>query len=439
MKAAVAIIRDKLFDTLWFLPGVLLFAGISLSLVLIRVDEEVGQIQRDFVFSGSPNSAREMMTSISSSLLTIIGVAVPLTIIALQLASSQFTQRILRRFMLDRIVQMFLGTFFGSFAYSLLVLRVIRSADDPDDAFVPQLAVTVGLTLALVSLGMFVIFVNHILGLVQLSQIVKSVGNDTRRAIEQIYPGGREHAATTENVPTAPPAGAVAVPAQATGYIQSIDVDSLVDLASEKELRIWVTKRVGEFSSGDAALFRVHGLPPGEDLPPISKFAQIGTERSLQQDALFGFRQLADIAIRALSTGINDPTTAVQCVDYLGALLLLLCNRDVGSPVHLDGQGTVRVVTKEAAFEDYVAEAFSQIREFGAGNIAVVRRVIEVLNELIAAADRPERVGTFRRQLTLVIEGARRQLPANDDLASLEALASEATELQGRTEAVAMD
>lgn len=425
VKLRVRALQEQVAGSLWFAPTAIIAVAIGASFGLIEIDRAAGDVGNRLVFSGSATSARAVLATVAASMLTIIGVTVPLTIVALQLASGQFTQRILRNFLHDRVVQGFLGTFIGVFAYALLVLRVVRSADEANETFVPQVSVTLCIVLSLLSLALFAAYVNHIVNLIQVTHIMQSVASETRRAIGRLFPGEVGEGAPDTEAPE-PPEDAPAVLAASSGYLQAVDTDALYRLACERYETVWVVRRIGEFCSEDAVLMRLaRDGPDGQRR--MERLVQIGRYRTVRDDALFGFRQIADIAVRALSPGVNDPTTATQCVDYLGSLLLMLCQRELPASVRKDARGVVRLVVRRPDFEAYLSEAFDQIREFSGGNVAVTRRLIQVLAELARETLMEERRSLVLRELTLVLNGARRGVREPADLGALEKLAQDST------------
>lgn len=424
MKLAVSLLRERIFNTLWFWPTVIVACGVFVSFAAVELDHAVGQVSGRIIFAGSPTSARVVTGTIAGSALSIIGITVPLTIVALQLASSQFSQRILRNFMRDRVVQIFLGAFIGIFVYNLLILRVIRSSDEGADTFVPQISITLGMILSVLSLGLFIIFVNHIVGLIQISQILPAIVKETKRSIQGLFPEQIGTGAAPERAPS-PAADAPVVLTKTSGYLNSAEVDALFELARDEVGTIWLVRNIGEFCAERTAVFKLSADADRDALAErLCSKLQFGPERTLYEDPLFGFRQIVDVAARALSPGVNDPTTAIQCVDHLSDLLHTLLQSNFPSVVRKDEDGVVRLVVQAPSFEDFVAEAFDQIRLYAEGDVAVTRRALQVLAELASHSTAPERTAAFSRQSGLFLSGARRSIKEPADLASLERVAA---------------
>ena len=423
MKLSLFVWHERLFGSLWFVPTLIILGGIGVAVGLTELDRAYRDTGTDILFEGSPTSARTVMGTIGASVLAIIGVSVPLTIVALQLAAGQFSQRILRNFLTDRIVQIFLGVFVAVFAYSLLVLRVISDADVAEDAFVPNMSITAGVLASLLSLGLFVVFINHIMDLIQLSNIIQNISTETQASMLSLYPEPVGTSGDAQPIPP-PPDDARFIPANKSGYLQAVDGEALFHVARDRAATVWIRRLPGAFCSEGSALFAVVGLEANDETAhELNHHVQIGGYRTVENDALFGIRQIVDVAARALSPGVNDPTTAVQCLDYLQSLLITLTQRAFPSPVRADDSGTERLIVTQPDFHDYVAEAFDQVREFGEGNVAVTRRLIEAVGEVLGKTE-GDRRECLVRQMQLTLEGARRSVKEPADLEALERIAA---------------
>jgi uncharacterized membrane protein len=323
--------------------------------------------------------ARGMLSAIAGSIITVAGVAFSIIIVALTLASSQYTPRILRNFMRDKGNQSVLGVFLGVFAYCLVVLRTIRGGDE--GAFVPSFAVFVAVVLALVAIGFFIFFVHHISSALQASSIIKAAAEETIEATDRLFPTKLE-AAGCDLSPRLPPADQKwkRIPSRSTGYIQRVDGDTLLRLAREWNVVMRMELGIGEFVVEGAPLVSITGETTSSEAEhKVNDVYSINRHRTTVQDVGFGIRQIVDIALKGLSPGINDTTTAVICVDYLTAILARLAPRQVETPLRMD-QGQLRVIARGPTFRSLLDEAFDQIRQNAEGNVAVLIRLLEVLN-----------------------------------------------------------
>jgi uncharacterized membrane protein len=347
-------------------------------------------------------------------MITVAGVVFSITIVALSLTSSQYTSRVLRNFMRDRNNQVVLGVFLGIFAYCLVVLRVIRGGDE--GAFVPSLAVLGGLVLAFVGIGYLIFFIHYVSMSIQSSSILAKAAQETMAAVDRLFPLGMGDDAEEgrgDDLAVAL-AGRTwrAVPAQTTGYIQSLDEDALLGYARERGTIVRMEHCIGEFVIAGTPLISVAD-PGGSDHDPtaaLNAVYVISPHRSVEQDASFGIGQLVDIALKALSSGINDTTTAVMCLDYLAAVFVRLASRPMVSGRRRE-QGELRVIARGPSFESLLAEAFDPIRQSAAGNSVVLTRMLQALAMMAGHAASPQRHQALRQQAELIAAVAERTIP----------------------------
>lgn len=360
------------------------------------MDEALERSASGFAFTGGPSSARDVLSTIASSMLTFTGLVFSITIVVLQLTSSQFSPRVLRTFVRDRFIQLALGVFLSTFLYALLALREVRGEDGVGDSFVPGVTITVGFVLVLVSVATFVRYVSHIAQSIRVVNIIERIAVDAEEAIDRHYPP--EPAAPSPEAPSFDH-GPVLVSSE-RGVVMAIDVDVLVGQAADAGCVIRVVPMVGDFVARGAPLLEVAG---GDRLDETSvrRSVALGRERNIDQDVGFGFRQLVDVAEKALSPGVNDPTTAVQCLDQIHNLLRQLVGRPFPSGVHVDGEGIVRLVVPTLTWADYLHAALDEIRHWGAGSLQVQRRLRWLFEDLLSVAP-PDRRAAIEEQLHLL-------------------------------------
>ncbi|MDQ3702504.1 MAG: DUF2254 domain-containing protein [Chloroflexota bacterium] len=411
-------------DSLWFLPALITVAAAGLAWITVEMDSRMSAAARAGVtlaFGGGVEGARGVLDAISGTMITVTSVVFSLTFVALQLASSQFTPRVLRNFTGDRANQAVLGVFIGTFTYSLLVLRTIRSAVDDGTSFVPSISVGVAIGLALVSIGFLIFYIHHTARTIQASVIIDRTTAETNTLVRRLFPqtiGEPDAEPLAAPVPVESPA---VVTAEHAGYLQAVDSDTLFDRAVEGRLTVRMEPAVGDFVLPGAALASVWpaGAAGDEVVDGIRSAFVLGLERTLQQDVEFGIRQLADIAIKALSPGINDPTTATICIDRLAEVLVNLGTRHAPERARRDDEGRVRFLARETTFVGAVDLAFDQIRHYGVGDAHVVAHLLETLGriaELVPSALRPALIG----QASSLLESARESVRVPRDLARVE-------------------
>ncbi|MBW4468091.1 MAG: DUF2254 domain-containing protein [Pegethrix bostrychoides GSE-TBD4-15B] len=407
---------DSLNSSFWFVPTLMVALSIALSFITIGIDQSretdlIGNI--GWAYALGPNGSRAILSAIAGSMVSVATTAFSITIVALQLASSQFGPRLLRNFMQDTGNQVVLGTFISTFVYSLMVLRTINGVDENE--FVPHLAVTCGMGLAIASIGVLIYFIHHSASSIQVDQVIHRVGCDLNATIEQIFPEqiGRSASRQRQNagsadIPTDFDQAAETVRAADGGYVQAVDHDQIMTLAIEHDLLLRVNQRPGRFVVKGSALVQVF---PGEKLTKhlaaqINTAFVYGSQRTEQQDVEFSIDQLVEIAARALSPGVNDPFTAVRCIDQLSAALCRLAQRDMPSPYRYDDQNQLRVIAEPTSFGDVVDAAFNQIRQYGQSSVAVTMRLLEAIATIATFTHRPGDRIALQRQAEMVMRGS---------------------------------
>lgn len=415
-------VLEELRSRLWVIPGAFAFGSAVAAFVLVPLDRlldrSVSGDLSGILFAGGPESARLVLSTIAAAMMTFTGLVFSVTMLVLQLASSQLSPRVMRTFLRDRINQAVLGLFVATFLYSLLVLREVRSPSD-GPAFVPAIAVSFAYGLLITSVASFVAYIHHMAQAIRATTVLRSVADETRGAIGRLYPEGiaAEPEAEAETLPERVPDLVVTL-SRKHGIVTSVDDERLVTLAREEGAIVELLPMVGDFVPTGAPLVRVwfrDGAAVEDSLADqLVRSIQVGPERTMTQDAAFGFRQLVDIAERALSPGTNDPTTAVQALDELHDLLRRLAVRGIPSSVRVDEDGSVLLSLPRPSWAEYVALALDEIRQYGSGSIQVARRLRYLLLDLeaVAPAFRQEPIA---RQLRLLDAGLEASFSLRDD------------------------
>lgn len=381
---------DRLATSLWFVPALAGALGVALARGLARVDRIWGEDFRGwFVFGGGAESARQLLATIASSLMTLTGVVFSITILVLQLASQQFSPRVLRTFLEDRATRFSLAAFIGSFVYAMALLAEVRTEGDARTAFVPGVSVYVALVLVLFSVGVFVRYIHQMAHSIRAVQVLARVGTDARRAITSEFPNEPDDADLSavrpEEARPATGARTIANTTGRAGVIALVDDARLLELATATDAVVEVVPQVGAFVPRGAPLLRIYGEAGCRD-DELLESIELADERTPHQDPTFGLRQLVDVAERALSPGINDPTTAVQALDQIHDLLRALAPRRFPSSFRLDDAGRVRVIIPRPSWEDVVHLALDEIRQYGARSIQIVARLRALLYDLLSVA-----------------------------------------------------
>ncbi len=376
----------ELRSSLWFVPGLLVIAGIGLALGLIQLDVIFADALRikswQPLLNAGAEGARGMLSAIAGSMVTVAATAFSVTIVTLSLASSQYTPRILRNFMRDRANQYVLGVFLAIFAYCVVAMRTIRGGSGFDGVvFVPLLAVAFAVLLALVAIGTLIFFIHHVAASIQVSSILESITKETYDAAETLFPddlGEDEGEEAAEKTPLPPGAEWHPIRAETTGYLQHIDPAALMRFAKEREALLRLECGPGDFVAPETALVSSDCQLDDEAHQALRRLFIVGDFRTVAQDVGFGIRQIVDIALKALSPGVNDTSTAVSCLDYLGAVLSRLAGRRIASP-YRGKEGELRVIAPVLTFDHLVAKSLDEIRLCAEGNVTILRQMFRLL------------------------------------------------------------
>jgi uncharacterized membrane protein len=397
-------LQDYLRSSLWFLPALAFSAAALLSITTTAIDEHIrSQLTLPFGLILDADSARGLLSLISTWVLTFIGLAFTMTIVVLQLASGQFSPRVLGTLLRDRFSQTSLGIFIGTFAYAFIVLRVVRSGKGGEE-FVPALSVAVAFSLMLISLGVFIRYVNHVAQSIRAGSVIATVSKMTRKTLDDQLPDRNPQTSARTWRPYH------TIPAPKAGLLRSYDEEALVELAASCDVVIELVPRVGGFVPAGAPLVRVLGDPTRLRPDDVTSQISLGEERTMHQDPTFGFRQLVDIAERALSPGVNDPTTAVQVIDQIHDLLRDTMFRVFPTGSHADHEGTVRLVVPVITWVDLLDLGVEEIRHYGADSIQVSRRLRVMLRDLLAVAPQQYRAA-IENELSVLHDVARAHFP----------------------------
>jgi uncharacterized membrane protein len=415
---------ETLRSSLWFVPALMIAVASGLSFVSIALDRGGAHqviAKTGWVWGGGPDGAREVLSTIAGSMITVAGVVFSITIVAFQLASSQFGPRLLHNFMRDTGNQVVLGTFIATFLYSLLVLRTVRG--EGNDEFVPYLSVALAIVLAVVSLGVLIYFIHHVSVSIQASHVITVVGDELARVIERIFPQKLGHGAAVDSlskeavIPENFASAAHPIAAADSGYLQTIDTDKLMAVASTHNLLLELHYRPGHFiEQGSAFVLAWPDSRINEQVTKQINAALIwGPERTLTQDIEFAVNQLVEVAVRALSPGINDPFTAIRCIDRLGAVLCQLAERVMPSPYRYDDTDTLRVIVPPVTFASVTDTAFNQIRQYGRTSVAVTIRLLECIAAVAAHTYREVDRAALRRHAILIEQDSHESIPQAQD------------------------
>jgi uncharacterized membrane protein len=430
MRVQVFKTLDRIRSSFWFIPSVMAIGAMVLALAMVAVETPVTgwlMVHWGWGFTGGAEGASALLGAIAGSMITIAGVVFSMTLVALSLASSQLGPRLLRNFMRDTTTQITLGTFVATFLYCLLVLRTIRHAEA--SVFVPHLAVSLGVLLAVVSVGVLIYFIHHVSLSIQANQIVARIGKDLIKGLDRLYPETIGQGAP--EVAGEPPTPGFLreleqeghpIGSKGDGYLRFIDGEELMALAIQADVVIQVQQQPGDYLVATRPLALVWSGSRFDDewVNQINSAFVLGKQRTSSQDIEFAVNELVEIAIRALSSGVNDPFTAITCVDRLGSALCRLAPREMPSPYRYDAEGKLRIITKVLAFSDIVDAAFNQIRQSARSNAAVTIRLLEIIAEIANFVEREGDRAALLRHAEMIYRGANGGLPEAQDRDAVE-------------------
>ena len=421
------VLWDYLGGALWVLPTVSVMAFLLAGALLSRMSVDADSPLWPLAFQGTAEDARGILVVVSATMITVTGLVFALTIVALQIASGQYSPRLLRNFMRDRGTQVVLSVFVGAFAYSTAGLHTVGIQRAGGEAFVPRLAVSGSLLLGLASVGVLIYFIHHLARSIQIDAIMSRIEREARWVIDDLYPGQLGYLESEERCPD-PPAWAVVLPAGRSGYLQAVQPEPLVRAAADHDLVVRLARQVGEHVvEGTPLAWAWRRVPDQSPVEPrllqaaLGDAVAIGFERTMVQDVPFGLRRLVDIGNKALSPAINDPYTGIQALHHLSVLLCMLARRRLGDRRYHDEQGTLRVAVPLPQFTDYLRLGTAQIRRSGAKEPAVTRSLIQLFKDVGSSAVGDDRRRACARHIWLVLEDAKRETAQPADVEAVQA------------------
>jgi len=415
-------VREYVNGSLWVWPGISAVAALLVGFTVSQIDVTPGSPLAPLAFQGTADDARALLTIIAGTVVTVIALVLGLTVVALQLSSTQFSPRLLRKFLRDRANQIVLSVFVATFVYSSAGLYTVGLAAGARVERFPRLAVSGAIVLLFASMAMVVYFADHLAHSIQVDAIGARVEKDTLTVVRSRLGGVVEQPAPT------PPPWAVAIPAARSGYLQAVRPDPLLDWARRHRLVIRLRIRVGEHVVAGTVLgwawtvtADLPAVDPADARSELDQAVRIGFERTLEQDAALGIRQLVDMACKALSPAVNDPYTAVQAVDHLSVIFCALAVRPLGDWVTADPGGAA-VIVPGRRFGDYLATMCGLIRRYGSAEPTLSIALLRLLENCAAVlpAD-PARWSALAEQADLIVADAARAIAQPADLAGVTA------------------
>ena len=415
---------DELQSSFWFIPILIITISIGAAIGLLYLDNifdyQPSGIVR-FIFPGSVDSARSVLSIISGAMIGVAGTVFSITLVALTLASSQFGSRLLRNFMHERINQIVLGTYIATYVYCLLVLNAVKGTDQ--FSFIPSISVFVAILAAIANIILLIIFIHHIAISIQANKVISDISEALSKNLKQLFPEeiGQEPAENEiHNIELLKKAyrNKTIITSPKSGYILYADNEGILNLAQEKKLLVILNYRPGDYVVEHMEIGEVYSQEEldDDDLLDFKDIFILGKSRTPQQDPEFSIHQMVEIAGRALSPGINDPYTVITCIDNLTSTMCYLTKVKFPSKYRYDEDMELRVVASNLTFRGMLNVAFNQIRQFAGGSPSVVIRLMDALITINTMAKTPEQKMALKEHAEMVLRVAEKSFQEKNDL-----------------------
>ena len=458
MKTWLATTWDQWRSSFWFLPALLMLLALGLGFVMPLVDghvvlERSQGIVPAWIVTTAP-AARATLAALAGALITVASVVFSVTMVTLSLTTSNYGSRLLRSFLNQNITQVTMGSFLAASLYCVLILKAVRTIDGT--AFVPHLSVALGVVWAVFATGIFIAFIHTVATSVQAQNVVRAVAVELDEVIDRLYPEQRStRAAADKSRQTADTIAAEdhrspsqgsddidqaanvhEIVSQQNGYLVAVDDETLLKVATEFDGVLRMKRRAGHFLvDGDLLATWQHLSSATYDAQEITdrvnRALVTGPRRMPRQDVECAILELVEVAVRALSPGINDPFTAIACIDYLGNSLAKLALRPPPETVLPDPDGQVRVLLSFPEFPRVMDAAFRLIRQFGEDSPAILIRLLESLRSVAARVQTPGDREAVLEQVEIVRRTGERCVSEPSDLADITQVADEVTRQLG--------
>jgi uncharacterized membrane protein len=419
---------NKLMATFWFVPALIIILSIFVSIGLLTLDQLTTFSQDGlgkYFFVTSTNSARSILSTISGAMIGVAGTVFSVTLVALTLASSQFGSRLIKNFMYVRLNQVVLGSYVATYLYCLFVLTAIRENDAY--TFMPVLSILFAIIAALLNIILLIVFIHTIATSIQADNIISDISDLISEQTGSLYPMKIGSPSTNQNKTTDTTLQSkyfltISILASNSGYLQYVDGEQLLEKMQLYDALIVLNVRPGNHlvkGISIASLYSNTKLDE-EQIKGINEQFVIGKTKVNNQDLAYSIDQMVEIASRALSSGVNDPYTAITCIDYLTSTLCLLSEIEFASNYRMDAENQVRIITTSTDFEGFMDVSFNQIRQFSAGSSAVILRLMDSLITLFNYTPNESYKKTILKHAKMVLNVGKQSLKEELDYKDLE-------------------
>lgn len=417
----------ELLTTFWFLPVSILISSIILAVGLVSLDSTIS-ISQDgwfrFFIVNSPDSARTILSTISGAMIGVAGTVFSVTLVALTLASSQFGPRLIQKFMYVRLNQVVLGSYISTYLFCLIVLIAIKGSED--FTFIPSISILVAIFAAILNIILLITFIHQIATSIQADKVVSDISNFISKQVETLFPErmGDEKSHALDVKPEKAMSGyssQTSITAVKSGYLQYIDGETLIEVIAKNDLLFQLNFRPGAFLVQGMEIGLIYSNETVHEklLKEIAGQFVIGEIKTAQQDLEFSIHQMVEIASRALSPGVNDPFTAIACIDNLTATLSYLVQAKFPSKYRHDNDGVLRIIADTLDFEGILDASFNQIRQFSGGSPSVMIRMMEALHSITGFATKDSHQKALIRHAEMIFRMGKQTIQEPNDLEDL--------------------
>lgn len=417
----------ELGATFWFVPVLIISFSVLLAVCLVYIDSVLA-IPREgwvrFFLVNSADSARSILSTISSAMMGVAGTVFSITLVALTLASSQFGPRLIKNFMYVRLNQVVLGLYISTYLYCLLVLNSVT--DSSGYTFIPSISILVAIIVAVINIILLIVFIHQIATSIQADKVVSDISKFISSQLETLFPEkiGEE----TENEESVDASAVISdyqsqtfIKSPDSGYLQYIDNEALIEIITRHDALLKLYFRPGEHMVEGAEMGLLFSNDKWEENEYEKIFKQfvIGSTKTSQQDLEFSIQQMVEIAARALSPGVNDPYTAITCIDNLTEIMSYLAHAKFPSKYRFDEEGNLRIIADILEFEGILDSAFNQIRQFSGGSPAVIIRLMEALTTIDQFTSKESHKKAVIKHAEMVFNSGKQNFEEKNDLDDL--------------------
>lgn len=418
---------NELKSSFWFVPALIITVTVFFAFFSVWLDSQVSLSREGigrYLFIGSIDSARSILTTIAGAMIGVAGTVFSITLVALTLASSQFGLRLIRNFMYERLNQVVLGSYVSTHIYCLLILNAMKETEQV--LFIPSISVLLAMVAAVANIILLIVFIHHIAVSIQADHAISDISATLSANLKRLFPESMgeepEELDRLEEVTGKYSRDHTqSLRSNKSGYLQYVDIDNLISFAKKSEIVIELKSRPGDYlvEKMNIGVLHANKRLEEEDMRQILSQFIIGKTRTHQQDVEHTIYQMVEIASRALSPGVNDPFTAIACIDNLTSSMCYLTRVQFPSKYRLDKEGHLRVIADVLDFEGMLNAAFNQIRQFAKGNPSVVIRLMEALITIYKMTDNPAHKAALKMHAGMVLNMAESSFDEPNDIEDL--------------------